>query len=179
MSIQKNLIVVLCLLLVICITAGCKNSGQPAAQTNPPGETQGGQVPLAEPTAGTTEPPAEAPTGEEGTDEIVPPVQLVMPDYELTYAGTMADIITWEELTEEVGLCFYVELEGEKYPIFSMLLGKAQGDNVHVKKNGAGEEILITFLMEAEPEGLSEANGQTFCMAQDIVNDIANSLILK
>ena len=48
-----------------------------------------------------------------------------------------------------------------------------------MKENSAGEEIPVTFLMEAVPENLSDAEEITFCMAQETVNDVINSLVLK
>lgn len=177
---------ILCLLLVmalmIAMLAGC-GGGQTSAQTNPPEKTQGGTAPPTEPAG--TEPTEEPAVGEETIEPVIsteptePPVQVVMPEYEMTFSGTMADQITWEELTEQGGLCFYVKISTGKVPIFTLLLNQVKGDTVFMKENGAGEQIPVTFLMEAVPEGLSSADNQTFCMAQDIANDIVNSLILK
>lgn len=151
---------VLCALLVIALMAtGCQK--QPAEPTEPTGETQGG-------------PAAPAPL-----EPTVAPVQVDMPGYEFSYAGEMAELISLEELTEESGLRFHIQLSSGKIPLFTLLLNQVQGDVVLMMKNGAGQEIPVTFIMEEVPENLSQEDNKTFCMAQDIANDIMASLKLK
>lgn len=174
---RKLLSVALAVCMLTMALAGC--GGTATNQTVPP-DTQPVTAPATQPTPEATDPITEpAPTDAGDTEPTVPPVELSMPEYSLSYGGTMADVISWQEQTDPVGLQFYVDLSDGTYPIFTMLLNQAQGDTVHVKKNSTGEEVFITFLMEAVPEGMSAEDEQVFCMAQDIVNDIVDSLILK
>ena len=112
-------------------------------------------------------------------EETLPPVQVVMPEYEFTYSGEMAELITTEELTEENGLRFMIQLSTEKIPLFTLLWNQTQGDVVQMMKNEAGEQIPVAFMMETAPEELSEADNATFCLAQDVVNDIIASIKVK
>ncbi len=151
---------VLCALLAIALmAAGCQK--QPAEPTEPTGETQGG-------------PAAPAPL-----EPTVAPVQVDMTEYEFSYAGEMAELISLEELTEENGLRFHIQLGNNKVPLFTLLWNQVQGDVVMMMENGAGQEIPVTFIMEEVPENLSQEDNKTFCMAQDIANDIMASLKLK
>lgn len=161
--------------------AGCGKAQQSAAPTEQTGETQGNP----EPTKGAGEEPTD-PVGGSLTEPApyeneptAPPVQVVMPDYELTYSGVMKESITWEEVPEDGGLQFYIALSGGKVPIFTMLINQVQGEKVEMVTNTTGQQIPVTFLMEEMPDGLSEENALLFGMAQEIVNDIADSLILK
>ncbi len=175
MIIKKYFSRILCLILAVLLAAavmtGCSSTPQP--QTGPGNETQGGTNP-PEPSVPLVTAPEEEPYVEPPT---APPVQVVMPEYEMSYAGEMADIISWE--TESNGLAFYVEIEGDQYRLFTLLLNQIEGELVTMKENSKGEQIPVSFWMEPVPEGLSQENTQTFCMAQDLVNDMLASLTLK
>lgn len=181
MSYKKTITVLLCLLLLMAVLAGCDNTQQPTETTGQTGEIQEGpkitQGAGEEPTApggdSLTEP---APYENEPTE---PPVQVVMPEYELSYSGVMKESISWEEMPEAGGLQFYIALSNGKVPIFTMLLNQVQGEKVEMVTNSAGQQIPVTFLMEEPPAGLSDEDALRFGMAQEIVNDVANSLKLK
>lgn len=174
---------VLCVLLaasmMVAMMAGCSQK-RPPEQTQPSNETQGGTEPPAD-----TKPEHSVPLNTAPEDEpyieppTQPPVQVVMPDYELSYSGEMADVISWEELTQERGLRFSVKLSTGNAVLFTLLLNQTEGELVTMKENTEGEQIPVSFLMEAVPEGLSEEDLQTYCLAQDKVNEIMASLILK
>ncbi len=165
----------MCLLMAGCGKAATATE-QPDTTALAPTGTEAPAVPTDP-----TEPVGDENTepNEEMMDPTQPPVQLVMPEYELTYAGEYAQVITWEETQEEAGLQFYVELSVGKVPLFTLLLDQISGEFVEMKENAAGEKIPISFVMESQPEGLSEEDMQVFSGAQDIVNDIARSLVLK
>ncbi len=175
MIIKKYRSRILCLILATLLTAavmtGCSSDPQP--QTGPSNETQGGTKP-PEPSVPLVTAPEEEPYTEPPT---APPVQVVMPEYEMSYAGEMADIISWE--SESDGLAFYVQIEGGKYRLFTLLLNQIEGELVTMKENTEGEQIPVSFLMEPVPEELSRENTQIFCLAQDLVNDMIASLTLK
>ncbi|MBQ8910745.1 MAG: hypothetical protein IJY91_06885 [Oscillospiraceae bacterium] len=179
---MEKYIKVLCLLMAMALLfAGC---GKPQAQTGPANETQGGITPATDPTNGDpTEPSIPLNTAPEDEPYVEPPtqppVQVVMPDYELSYSGEMAEVIFWEELAEESGLQFSVKLSSGNAVLFTLLLDQVEGELVTMKENTAGEQIPVSFLMEAVPEGLSEEDLQTYCVAQDKVNEILASLVLK
>lgn len=204
MNLHKRHIRFLCAVLIMVLMAamvsGCKDKAQPETTAESSNVTQNGaQKPPEEPAV--TEPNATQPdaTKPESTDppggnppEVTapeedpyiepptePPVQVVMPDYELTYSGDMSEKIRYEELTGEAGLCFYVGLSSGEVKLFQILINEAKGDFVQMKENSAGEKIPVSFLMESIPEDLSEEDAHTFLMAQDLANDIVGSLVLK
>ena len=72
-----------------------------------------------------------------------------------------------------------MKLSGGNAALFTLLLNQSEGELVVMKENGAGEKIPVSFLMESMPDGLSEADQQAFCLAQDQVNDIIATLNLK
>lgn len=188
----------LIIVLMAAMVSGCKDKAQPESAAGSSNVTQGGaQKPPEEPAVTeATQPDAVEP---ESTDPLggnppevtapeddpyiepptEPPVQVVMPDYELTYSGQMADQISYRELPDTVGLCFEIQLSTEKVKLFELLIGQVQGDFVQMKENGAGEQIPVSFLMEPIPAGLSDADYEAFTLGQELANDIVESLILK
>ncbi len=174
----KN-IPVLCLVLLMLAMSGCASS--PQAETGPSNESQGGiELPeealSPEPSVPLVTAPEEEPYVEPPTQ---PPVQLEMTEYVLSYDGEMADIISWEKNTEAGGLSFFVKLGETQYPLFTVLIGQAKGDFVETKKNGKGETVSVSYVMEPMPQGLSQEDEKLYGTAQELVNDINASLTLK
>ncbi len=159
--------VCLVLMLTICLMTGCRSSGEASVPTEPAGQENG---PVEEPT-GETQGGTQAPTQ--------PPVMIQMPDYELTYDGEMAQYIRTEELPEQNGLRFSVALSDGEKTIFTLLFNQAEGELVTMLTNEAGEKIPVSFLMEPIPEGLSQEDYDLFCIAQEQVNAIIASIVLK
>lgn len=147
----------LCFLLVLLMLTGCGK------------QEQGYQGPgITEPELlAVTEPPTE------------PPVQLTMPEYELTYSGSLKDLIVTKELPGEAGLEFLVKLSSGEEHIFTLHYNSDQGDLVTFFKDKSGAEVPVAFTMAVIPEQLSEEDEKTFCIAQEAVNEIVSSLIIK
>lgn len=152
---KKQVTAMLCVALslsaAVFLTAGCQKTPE-----NP--ETEPNTT-LLEPTA--------------------PPVYVQLPEYEFSYSGELAEQITLEELTDQVGIRFHITLGQKKLPLFTLLLDQVQGDTVQMIENSKGEKIPVSFVMEAIPEGLTAQEEETFCMAQDLVNDVIASIRLK
>jgi len=174
---------VLCVLLaaslLVATMTGCSRK-QPPEQTKPANETQGGTEPPAE-----SQPEPSVPIYTEPGDEpyteppTQPPVKVVMPEYELSYSGPLADLIQWQEQPENGSLAFSVQLSTGNALLFTLLLDQAEGEIVIMKENGAGQKVPVSFQMAQAPESLSQEDRQTFLMAQDMVNEIIASLTLK
>lgn len=182
-KVKKVLGVILAVLMMASLLAGCGKTAQTPQQTQPAVTQGGGKAPSepAETTVpGRNPPEVTAPEDEPYTEPPTePPVQVVMPEYQLTYSGDMSEKIIYEELTEEVGLRFYVRLSSGQVPLFTLLIGDTKGDFVEMKENGAGEQIPVSFLMDGAPENISDEDKRAFLMAQDLANEIVASLILK
>lgn len=114
-----------------------------------------------------TEPPTE------------PPVQISMPDYEMTYSGALKDVIVTEKLEDGTGLKFSVKIGSSEQHIFTLHYDSQDGDLVTVLTDAKGEKVFVGFDMASIPEGLNEEEERTFCRAQEAVNDIVSSLVLK
>lgn len=112
-------------------------------------------------------------------EEVLPPVEIKMPEYELAYAGDMKDVIVSKETDDGTGLAFSVKLSGGEVPIFTLRYNTDEGELVTVLENAKGERIPVAFEMAAIPEGLSEEEADLFYAAQEAVNDIVGSLTLK
>lgn len=109
----------------------------------------------------------------------LPPVQISMPEYELTYSGELADVIVVKEVSNLSGLEFSVKLSQTEVHIFTLHYNTAEGDFVTVLEDAKGNKVPVAFQMATIPEALSEADAQTFYRAQDAVNEIAESLVIK
>lgn len=189
---KKMLSSTLALLMTMGMLSGC--GSKPTDQTIPATEqtpnnlttVPGDPIQATEPDV-TEEPEVSIPQNTEPNpdEELItqpptePPVQVTMPDYELSYAGWMKESVHWEEVPEEGSLKFFVTLSIGDAELFTMRLNQTEGDIVVMKKNGAGEQIPVAFMMTDIPEGLSAEEQQTFCVAQELVNDVVQSLILK
>ena len=148
----KELCFLIVMLAAVLVLAGC--SGEQNA-TEPSYEMLG------------TEPPT------------LPPVQISMPEYELTYSGALTDAIVVKEVADFSGLEFSVKLSQTEAHIFTLHYNTVEGDFVTVLEDAKGEKVPVAFLMATIPEGLSEADAQTFYRAQEAVNEIAESLVIK
>ena len=134
---------------------------------------------LSVPAGCAAKPPADEPVF--GEEEKLPPVELTMPEYQLTYAGEMKDIIKTREITEgeQTGLEFYVQLSGKDVTVFVLYFDSENGEYVQFLTDEAGNRIPVAFDMAELPAGLSEADTETFYLAQESVNDMASSIKLR
>lgn len=107
----------------------------------------------------------------------LPPVQIEMTDYELTYSGEFQDVILVEE--KEGALIFTVKLSKTEANIFTLLYNTDEGELVTVLEDAKGNRVPVAFQMAPLPENLSEEDEQLFCSAQEAVNEIVASLVLK
>lgn len=114
---------------------------------------------------------------EQITEPTLAPIQIQMPEYELTYSGEFQDVIGVEEV--ENTLVFTVKLSQMETEIFTLCYNTDEGDFVTVLEDGAGNRIPVAFQMNPMPEDLSDEDGQLFCSAQEAVNEIVDSLVLK
>lgn len=137
-----------------------------------------GMVACSPKNTGETEPTySDFGESEETMPTTLPPVQIDMPDYELTYSGVFKDLIVTEQ--REDGLVFTVKLSQTEAEIFTLLYNTDEGDLVTVMEDAKGERISVAFRMAPIPENLDEQDEQLFCSAQEAVNEIVDSLVLK
>lgn len=127
-----------------------------------------------------TEPPVESyDDSVEAMPEPEPPVEVEMPDYKLTYSGAYKDIITMHELEGENALEFKVKLSKGEVHIFTLRYNMSEGELVTVKEDKQGNRVPVAFEMAPLPENLSEQDKNVFFEAQDAVNEIVDSLVLR
>lgn len=182
-SLTKLVIAVLMLTLVLGALSGC-GAKEVAAPTPAPTPTP---APAPEqPTDVEEENQAEldaiAPYLEERAalePTPMPKVEIKMPEYEMAYSGEMKDVILTETLSDANGIKFSVKLSESEAHIFTMLYNTNQGELVTVLTDAKGERVPVAFLMPNIPEGLSAEDEFLFYTAQESVNDIVSSLVLK
>ena len=109
----------------------------------------------------------------------MPKVEIKMPEYEMAYAGEMRDLIITETLEDADGIRFSVKLSDSEAHIFTMLYNTYEGELVTVLKDAEGNQVPVAFMMPGVPEGLSAEDELMFYTAQESVNDIVSSLVLK
>ena len=175
--IKKVVLLTMALLLTSLSACGAAEEMQPTAESTAPEQTTG----ATEPTQESSEVVLPFVDEEELIPETEPPVEVSMPEYELTYSGSLKDVIVVEELNDEdpKGLRFTVVLTESQEHIFTLYFNTDQGDLVTVLTDAEGNRIPVAFQMAAVPEGLSEEDEMTFYMAQEAVNEIVASLTLK
>ena len=116
---------------------------------------------------------------EEEVLETQPPVQVDMRGYSFEYSGDLAEDITLKENKESGDLEFFVSLSGSEAPLFTLRFNSDEGDFVTVIRDASDVPVPVAFRMEQIPEGLEEADETLFCTAQEEVNAIAASIVLK
>lgn len=126
-----------------------------------------------------TEPPRIYDDTPQTEPEPLPPVHIAMPHFELEYAGELNDVIVVKERDGQNVLDFFVKLSNTEEKIYTMNYDSEEGDLVEVIKDKSGNPVNIAFQMAPIPEGLSDADHLTFCVAQESVNDIVASLVIK
>jgi len=127
---------------------------------------------------GNTREPTEQP---QETGESLSQVEISMPEYELSYSGQWKDQIRTEEILSEnrAGLRFWVQLSTEEAPIFTLYYNSDEGELVTVLTDSQGNKIPVAFEMNTLPDNLDEDDANLFYAAQDAVNEIVESLVLK
>lgn len=117
----------------------------------------------------------------EETRETLPLVEISMPKYTLSYSGELKNVITVKETQagNKIGLQFFVLLSQTEEPIFTLYYHSDQGELVTVLTDVKGNKIPVAFEMNTIPEGISEEDANLFYTAQDAVNEIVESLVLK
>lgn len=130
---------------------------------------------------GTTEP--QYVSYDDTTEDTVPeteaPVSVEMPDYELTYSGALKDVIIMNELDGGNALEFKVSLSKGEVHIFTLRYNTDEGELVTVKADKQGNRVPVAFEMAPLPENLSKEDQSIFFEAQEAVNEIVESLVLK
>lgn len=116
---------------------------------------------------------------EEVSNETLPPVKIEMPDFELTYSGELENVIHVQQIESENVLVFTVRLSNADEEIFTMRYHSDEGDLVTVLDDTQGNRVPVAFLMASVPENLSQEDEQLFYTAQEAVNEIVDSLVLK
>ena len=138
------------------------------------------QKPESEPVEPDAVPPyVEEEAMTETPAKTLPPVQVKMPEYELAYAGELADLVVVAEEQGTSNLVFFVKLSSGEAHIFTLRFNVVDGELVMFVTNKAGERIPVSFEMAEVPEGLNETDADAFYTAQEAVNEIAASLVLK
>lgn len=107
------------------------------------------------------------------------PVSVEMPDYELTYSGALKDIIVMNKLDDGNALAFKVKLSTGEVHIFTLRYNSDEGELVTVKEDKQGNRVPVAFEMAPLPENLSDKDQSIFFEAQEAVNEIVESLVLK
>ena len=158
LSKKRNLVVLLILILLLSVTA-CSERIEPVQEAD---YQSADDLEFAQP-----------------EEELLPPVEIKMPAYELTYAGELKDVILTKETDDGAGLAFSVKLSSGEVPIFTLRYNTDEGELVTVLENAEGERIPVAFEMAVMPEDLREEDANTFYAAQEAVNDIVASLKLK
>ena len=116
---------------------------------------------------------------EASTSGTLPPVAVEMPAYTLTYSGELKDVLILKQLEGENALEFKVKLSKTEAHIFTLQYNSTDGDFVTVLEDKAGEKIPVAFQMAELPEDLTEEDKNLFLTAQEAVNEIAASLVVK
>ena len=116
---------------------------------------------------------------EEVSTETLPPVKIEMPDFELTYSGELENVIHVQQIESENVWVFTVRLSNADEEIFTMRYHSDEGDLVTVLDDTQGNRVPVAFLMASVPENLSQEDEQLFYTAQEAVNEIVDSLVLK
>jgi len=177
---KENIKRVIAVTLMISMLTAC--GAKPAT---PPAASQpaASAPPASQPASVPSQPaePSKAPEVDNtGAPEELPPVQVSMPEYELTYSGNLKDAIIYEELKDgKIGLKFDVKLSESQATIFELYYNTTEGDLVTVLNDKEGNKVPVAFAMSSIPEGLNEKDELLFYSAQEAVNEIVSSLVLK
>ena len=194
----KNKIALLILMLaVMLLPTGCgREESAPAPTTAPTATAAATESPTVTPTETPTESPTEIPTVPPPTEvPATPPPETQAPTaeatiepvfvqtarYELTYSGTLAEYITYKEIedTDQTDLAFRVELGKRSEPIFTLVLNSEEGDIVSMIDDASGGKIPVAFFMDELPPNLNPSEEDLFCRAQETVNEVIASIVLK
>ena len=178
------LMIAVIVLLILILPGALKREVPPqptatAAPTQTPAATAAPtQAPTAEPTAAPLEVPETQPPNAEIT---AGSVLVATTEYELSYSGSMADIISYNEIPETplTDLAFHVRMGERSEKIFTLAINSEEGDIISMMADPSGNEIPVAFIMDELPPGLTPEEEDIFCRAQETVNEILSSIVLR
>lgn len=116
-------------------------------------------------------------TGPVAYPDTQPPIsQMEAEAFTFSYPDLGADFSFKEQ---EDGLQLQVQLNGKNYTAFTVIYNCSAGDIVQFYENGEGQRIGVAFQMATMPEGLTQEQQRQFYEAQDLVNEVIQSLKLR
>lgn len=110
-----------------------------------------------------------------------PVVNVNVADCHFSYTSSFPQKIFYEELaeTEENDVKFYIEANGETYTVFTFILNSREGDIVQILTDPEGNQIPVACTMNALPENLPEEYVGEFYAAQEMVNEVLASAVIR
>ena len=116
-------------------------------------------------------------TGPVAYPDTQPPIsQMESGEFTFSYPD-LGTGISFQE-TED-GLQLQEQLEGQSYTAFTVLYNSDVGDIVLFYEYGEGQRIPVAFQMASLPDGLTGEQQRQFYEAQDLVNEVIQSLQLR
>ena len=103
---------------------------------------------------------------------------IVTDAYELTYSARWKDQIQVAP-DEDGNVTFLVTIGSRQYPLFSLVYDNSGGDYVITLSNARGTRVNLSFYMAGVPESLDAQERRTFSRAQEAVNEIAKTIVLR
>lgn len=161
----KLILLVVIATIAICGLTGCTKQESAYVPT---------EAPTATPTVVIIEEPTPMP-------EVTPaPVTVESESFRLTYSGLYAETVGCTELTDtsKTDFEFTVIINENTYTLFKVVVGAEDGDIVSVMKGPDGVNTLVSFYMNTSPEGLEGDDASAFYIAQDVVNEVIDTLVL-
>jgi len=185
------MLVAMIVIFAVCGLTGCKKQeGVPGAMATEAPTVTPTVAPTSTPTAVPTEIPAATPTPMvmivedfSPEPEATPtPVIMETAGFSLTYSGLYAETVACKELvdTAEMDFEFTVTINGTAYTIFKTTIGAEDGDIVSMlnSPDGTNTHTPVSFYMNTLPEGLEGDDASTFYIAQEVVNEVIDTLTL-
>lgn len=109
------------------------------------------------------------------------PVEVETSKYRLTYSADFADIVEVREQEGESGpdLVFYARLSGSNVVVYTLHYNSDVGNLVFERADAAGNSVPFAIVTSECPLSAVDNDEMIFYMAQETLNEIAESLELK
>lgn len=162
---RKMMLLVVIAIITVCGLTGCtKQEFTPVIAEAPTAIPT--MMIIAEPTPIHETPPAS--------------VTVEMESLSLTYSGLYAEMVICTELTDTVELDFEfaIPINETVYTLFKVVVGTEDGDIVSMLNGPDGVMTPVSFYMNMLPEGMEGDDASTFYIAQDVVNEVIDTLTL-
>lgn len=119
----------------------------------------------------------QLPSGEAEIPPLDDVASIILADYQLTFTTNNSVRLQIRQTGNQADFVLTLA-DAQEALAFTLVCGSDTGDAVVMVNDGADAMVPVAFTMHSLPDGLSDADKLLFYQAQELVNDVMNTMML-